>query len=167
MAKEIERKFIVDPKIWNTTKVQKQIHDSEKLKQGYLSRAISHSVRVRISSNNYAKLTIKGKQQGYTRDEFEYTIPVNDAKQLMKRCECVFKKVRHWIQVGDHLWSVDEFKGLNQGLFLAEIEISREDEKFEMPKWVMREVTHDKRFTNTYLATHQLALDYDPYPRVR
>lgn len=154
MAKEIERKYLVNKRKWS--KVKSKVHTSETLVQGYLSKAPTHNVRVRISSNNYARLTIKGKAQGITRDEFEYKIPLEDAEQLIKMCDGSITKIRHWIQVGDHLWTIDEFKGINRGLLLAEVEFASEDEKFEMPEWVGEEVTYDKRYSNSYLSKHKV-----------
>lgn len=153
MAKEIERKFLVDKKLWQY--VTCHIHTSEKLVQGYLSKKPT-TVRVRTSSNKYAVLTIKGKTEGFTCDEFEYPIPVDEARELLEICSEVIVKTRHWIQVGEHLWSVDDFQDRNRGLLLAEIELKSEDEEILMPAWVRKEVTYDKRYKNTYLATHKV-----------
>lgn len=155
--KEIERKYLVDKALWKKAKVN--IDWTDTLHQGYLSKAPSHNVRVRIGIKK-AELTIKGKMVGITRPEFNYTIPMDDAHQLLTLCDKpIVKKYRHYIQVGKHTWVVDQFFGLNKGLLLAEIELNSEAEKFEMPNWVTREVTHDKRYTNTYIGNHKVPTD--------
>lgn len=154
MAAEIERKYLVDRARWKASK--RSIHSSHTITQGYLSKASTHNVRIRILDNS-AVITIKGKKQGITRPEFEYSIPVKDAKVLLQMCDQpLTHKIRHYIQIGAHLWSVDEFKGLNKGLLLAEVELGKETEKFVAPDWILDEVTHDRRYSNTYLSTHKI-----------
>jgi len=154
MAKEIERKFLVDKKAWRQAK--DNIVRSYVMTQGYLSKAPTHNVRVRVYPHK-AELTIKGKMVGITRPEFNYEIPVSDGDELLKMCDTTVKKTRHFIQIGDHTWTVDEFFGVNKGLLLAEIELSAENEKFELPGWISMEVTYDRRYTNAYLTAHKVA----------
>lgn len=169
MALEIERKFLVNKRAWK--KVRGDITEREEFIQGYLTRNGTHSSRIRIATRNvgkrdvheYAKLTIKGKPRGITRDEFEYDIPVDDARQMMKLCDGIINKTRFFVredidgEVNEwKLWTVDEFKGLNKGLVLAEIELENEDEHFEIPEWIDREVTHNKQFNNNYLSKHKV-----------
>jgi CYTH domain-containing protein len=100
-----------------------------------------------------AVLTIKGKTTGAARGEWEYDIPVADATELLDGlCEQPqVEKIRHRIEHAGHTWEVDEFLGLNAGLFVAEIELGAEDEAFEKPDWIGVEVTGDKRYYNSSL----------------
>ncbi len=144
MAQEIERKFLVD-----TDRLPKT--EGKLYVQGYLSEG-GNTVRVRIIGDK-AVLTIKGKSEGVSRPEFEYDIPVEDAREMMKLCkEPPVEKIRHLIEHEGHTWEVDEFLGANKGLWLAEIELNDENEAFEMPDWVGDEVSHDRRYYNSQLA---------------
>ena len=147
MAIEIERKFLVLGTAW-------QAERGVRICQGYLNRDKRRTVRVRIAGDQ-AYLTVKGTNQGNTRAEFEYAIPVADAEQLLALCDGpTVDKVRRKIQHGDHVWEVDEFLGQNAGLVVAEIELASEDETFSMPAWVGREVSDDNRYFNSQLATN-------------
>lgn len=146
MAKEIERKFLVNP--------QKFQHPAEKklFRQGYLFDDPERTVRIRISGES-ATLTIKGKVTGITRDEFIYPVPVADAEELLKLSKnSVIEKVRYYVRAGGKLWEVDEFLGENEGLLMAEVELSSETEKIILPDWVEKEVSDDQRFYNSYLS---------------
>lgn len=157
MAKEIEHKFLVDNKGWG--KVKDTANGSVKIKQGYLSKANRLSIRVRlmlphkkyILGADKGYVTIKGKMIGFTRDEFEYPVPVADAEQMMKMSSDVLTKVRYYWSDGEHHWFVDEYRGLNKGLIVAEIELTHEEEKFTKPSWCGKDITHDKRYSNSYL----------------
>ena len=98
-------------------------------------------------------ITIKSKVTGASRGEWEYDIPVPDAAELLERlCEQpLVEKTRHRIEYGGHVWEVDEFAGENAGLVVAEIELGSEDEAFDKPDWIGREVTGDKRYYNSSL----------------
>lgn len=146
MATEIERKFLVRNERWrNAAK-------GTLYKQGYLSVEKEHTVRVRISDQK-SFLTIKGKNQGASRTEFEYEIPLADAEQLIKMChQPVIEKKRYRIPCKNFIWEVDEFFGENAGLILAEIELESEDQLFEKPDWIGAEVTADPRYYNASLA---------------
>ena len=98
-------------------------------------------------------ITIKGNKIGISRFEFEYKIPKSDALELFKNfCEIgVINKTRHYVKHSGHVWEIDEFHGDNQGLIVAEIELSTENEKFEIPSWVSKEVTSDPKYYNMNL----------------
>ena len=149
MAKEIERKFLVNQELWQAQDAG--IH----FKQGYLSTQKERVVRVRIEGS-IAKLTIKGATTGITRAEFEYTIPLEDAATLLDQlCEQpLIDKHRHKEVHGGKIWEIDVFHGLNAGLVIAEIELSSEDEAFETPAWAIREVSSDPRYYNSNLLKH-------------
>jgi len=145
MALEIERKFLVVGESWRT-------RNPEYICQGYLNHDKHRTVRVRIKGRA-AYLTIKGKSTGATRSEFEYAIPIDDARQLMTLCENPpVEKYRHTLQQEGSTWEVDEFLGENLGLILAEIELNSEDQPFSRPDWLGKEVTDDPRYYNANLA---------------
>ena len=103
-----------------------------------------------------ATLTVKGAQSGLTRAEYEYEIPVADAKQMLEElCERpLIEKVRHVVVVGEGTWEIDEFSGVNAGLIVAEIELDHADQPIELPPWIGTEVTDDPRYFNSNLITH-------------
>jgi CYTH domain-containing protein len=147
MAVEIERKFLVSGTGWRQSRPRH-------LSQGYLNRDKHRTVRVRID-DACAFLTIKGITIGATRGEFEYPIPVADAKQLLALCDgAVIEKLRHEVLFEGMRWEVDEFLGRNAGLVVAEIELATEAQAFARPAWLGEEVTHDPRYFNSSLATH-------------
>lgn len=149
MGVEIERKFLVDGEAWRT------LGAATLLRQGYLSVDPARTVRVRIDGER-AFLTIKGKSVGASRGEWEYPIPVADAAQLLDGLcqQPLVEKVRRRIAVGPHTWEVDEFLGANADLVVAEIELAFEDEAFDKPDWIGREVTGDTRYFNSNLIRH-------------
>ena len=148
MAKEIERKFIMNLNEW--PKNQKGIL----YKQGYLAITDKGIVRVRIKGQ-ISTLTVKSKGTGISRDEFEYEIPMEDAKELLNLCENdIISKTRYKMMFNKKMWDIDEFHGKNKGLWLAEIELKTEDEKFELPNWVKREVTGEENYYNAFLSMH-------------
>ncbi len=105
-------------------------------------------------ASDKAFLTIKGKTTGASRPEFEYEIPLDDAEQLLKPCEGpVIQKMRHVVVIKDITWEVDEFMGDNAGLIIAEVELEREDQPFEHPSWLGKEVTYDPRYYNANLVS--------------
>jgi adenylate cyclase len=148
---EIERKFLVISDAFKSD-VLRQNH----IAQGYLSSAPERAVRVRIKGEK-GYLTIKGKtnESGLSRFEWEKEIPVAEAKELLQLCEKgVIEKIRYEIQVGRHIFEVDEFYGENKGLIMAEVELQSETETFETPIWLGEEVTNDNRYYNSYLSQH-------------
>lgn len=160
MAIEIERKFLVTGPGW-----RESIHRVVPMAQGYIndqaamdSGAQRASVRVRIAGDE-AFLNLKSRDLGHTRQEFDYPIPVADARDLLALCVGgVIDKRRHYVRFGgrgggDHLWEVDEFLGVNAGLVVAEIELSSADQAFERPPWLGEEVTDSPRYYNLALAS--------------
>ena len=124
--------------------------------QGYISSARGRTVRVRIR-NGKGYLTIKGASDasGLSRYEWEKEIPLNEAEELMKLCEPgVIDKTRYLVRSGRHTFEVDEFYGENEGLVVAEVELTSEDEAFEKPDFIGREVTGDVRYYNSQLMKH-------------
>jgi len=157
MGVEIERKFLVDGDAWRT------LGQATLLRQGYLSTDAARTVRVRIDGER-AFLTIKGKSVGASRGEWEYPIPVNEAGELLDGLcqQPLVEKVRRRIAIGPHTWEVDEFLGVNAGLVVAEIELASEDEAFEKPDWLGREVTGDARYFNSNLIRQPYSQWKDP-----
>lgn len=148
MSKEIERKFLVRGDF------KSQAFRSERITQGYLSSVPERTVRVRIKGNE-GFITIKGRSNasGLTRYEWEKEIPVDEARELLQLSEPgMIDKTRYLVQVGKHVFEVDEFYGENEGLILAEIELQSEDETFEKPEWLGKEVTDDPRYYNAMLS---------------
>lgn len=148
MGREIERKFLIEGDGWRTG-------PGMRLRQGYLSTAKERTVRVRTAGDK-ATLTIKGVAQRATRDEYEYGIPLSDAEEMLDNlCERpLIDKHRYRIECGGLIWEVDEFLGDNDGLVLAEVELESEDQSFEMPSWIGKEVTEDPRYFNANLVRH-------------
>lgn len=146
MAIEIERKFIARPQNWS------QLATGEHLRQGYLSRAANATVRVRIQ-NERATLTIKSRNDGIARSEFEYEIVLADATQLLQLCDGpLIEKIRYCIDYEGHRFEVDVFEGDNAGLIVAEVELQSAEEAVTLPDWIEREVSHDARYFNSNLA---------------
>lgn len=148
---EIERKFLVTSNAFKSDALRKN-----HIAQGYLSSEPERIVRVRIKGEK-GFLTIKGKssETGISRFEWEKEIPINEAKELLLLCEKgAIEKTRYEIQVGQHLFEVDEFHGENEGLIMAEVELQSESEIFEKPLWLGQEVTQDPRYYNSYLSKH-------------
>ena len=148
MNLEIERKFLLRSDDW-----RESTHHCERLRQGYLNNETQCSVRVRTSAER-AWLNIKGVTIGAQRQEFEYEIPLADAHQMLDTLshKPLIEKVRHFVNLGRHVWEIDEFEGDNAGLVVAEIELEHADEAFDKPDWVGDEVTHDVRYYNTSLS---------------
>lgn len=146
---EIERKFLVKNETYKSESIKKQL-----ITQGYLSSDPKRSVRIRICEQN-AYITIKGQtsESGTSRYEWEKEINIEDAKQLMLLCrEGVVTKIRHLITFKNHTFEVDEFLKDNSGLVIAEIELSNENENFERPEWLGKEVTGIKKYYNSRLS---------------
>jgi len=149
MAIEIERKFLVVGDSWRTLGV------GIAYRQGYLVSTQGLTVRVRIAGDA-GYLTIKGASSGISRAEFEYVIPILDATEMLNTlCERpLIEKVRHRILWEGLVWEIDEFAGANQGLILAEVELTDPNQSLSLPSWVGDEVSHDPRYFNAYLAKH-------------
>jgi len=145
---EIERKFLVKGDF------EKDVFERKRIVQGYICAEPERSVRVRVQGDK-GFLTIKGasNEKGWSRYEFEQPIALTDAEELLKLClPGIIDKVRHLIRVRNHLWEVDVFQGDNEGLIVAEIELSSEDEIFELPSWAGKEVTGDAKYYNAMLS---------------
>lgn len=163
MALEIERKFLVTGDAWRAA-----AHEVVPMAQGYINDmgAMDRgeqkaSVRVRIQGEQ-AYLNLKSRELGHTRQEFDYSIPVDDARALLALCVGgLVDKRRHLVRHAGHLWEVDEFLGDNAGLVVAEIELDHADEAFERPDWLGDEVTDDPRYYNLALASRP----YRRWPR--
>ncbi|MFV0522001.1 MAG: CYTH domain-containing protein [Mangrovibacterium sp.] len=145
MGIEIERKFIL--KEGFEPNGIKQI----RIAQAYLNDNLNTTVRIRLADDK-AYLTIKGKTVGISRSEFEYEIPFEDAKQLMRLSEnSPIEKIRHIYMYEGKKWEVDVFSGDNEGLIVAECELSSEDEIISLPEWVECEVSGDPKYHNSSL----------------
>ena len=148
---EIERKFLV-----TSTAFIAEAFSQNRIVQGYLNSNPERTVRVRMKGNK-GFLTIKGigNESGLSRFEWEKEIPVTEAEQLLHLCENgVIDKIRHEVKVGNHVYEVDVFSGANEGLIVAEIELSDENESFDKPNWLGMEVTNDNRYYNAYLSNN-------------
>jgi len=145
MGLEIERKFLIDFK-----KIQ-DFDDKIYIKQGYILNLEEKVVRVRVT-NDKCFLTIKGKNTGMTRPEFEYEIPKDEAEQILNTmCSDILEKTRYIFYIFGDTWEIDEFHGDNDGLVVAEVEVPSEDYKVTLPKWVVKEVTDDPKYYNNNL----------------
>jgi CYTH domain-containing protein len=145
---EIERKFLV-----KGSDYKKESFSSSRIKQGYICSGHGHTVRVRIRGDK-GYITIKGAsdEKGMSRYEFEKEITLEEAAHLMQLCEPgIIDKTRFLVKSGDHTFEVDEFYGDNEGLVMAEVELGSEDEPYEKPDFIGREVTGDHRFYNSHL----------------
>ena len=148
---EIERKFLV-----KSPEFKEQATGCSHFVQGYITSPPAKTVRVRIADDK-AYLTIKGSgsASGMSRFEWEMEIPGRDALALLGICEGgVIEKDRYFVPFAGHTFEVDEFFGDNEGLVMAEVELSSEDEAFEKPEWLGQEVTGDSRYYNSSLRKH-------------
>jgi adenylate cyclase len=148
MAQEIERKFLVSDESWRVGAT-----GSLRFQQGYLSSNSKATVRVRSKDDSRAVITLKSASRGMSRAEYEYDIPIEDARELLELAQPhVIAKTRHLVPFGGLTWEVDVFEGKLSGLVMAEVELSREDQQVELPGWAGREVTDDDRYFNASLA---------------
>ncbi len=152
MGIEIERKFLLTGDAW------RELAQGVYYRQGYLNSAKERTVRVR-TINDKGFLTIKGITVGVTRLEFEYEIPKDECNEMLDDLveKPVIEKNRYKVDYGGFVWEIDEFLGENQGLIVAEIELESEDQKFEKPEWVGKEVTGDPKFFNSNLMNNPYA----------
>ena len=159
---EIERKFLV--KKDSDFKAQAYAHD--RIRQGYICSGHGRTVRVRLRGDR-GYLTIKGPSRdgGLSRYEFEKEIAMEEAEQLFALCEPgVVDKTRYLVKSGSHTFEVDEFHGDNDGLVMAEVELSSPDETFEKPDFIGREVTGDRRFYNRHMLKYPFSLWRETLP---
>ena len=149
---EIERKFLVD----NPAQALLSARHSFHIFQGYISNDPARTVRLRIGEGK-GFLTIKGASsaEGTTRLEWEQEIPLAEAKALMPLClPGLIQKTRHHVVDQQQLFEVDVFEGALTGLVIAEIELKTPKDKIQLPAWIGKEVTGDKRYYNSHLAVH-------------
>lgn len=153
MRKEIEKRFLVTQNTWKSLKMT-----SNHLEQGYLVEQGILTVRVRCCDNASAYLTLKGPSDStrLVRDEYEYEIPVSDARELLRNHACgrVISKWRHCVNYEGFEWEVDVFENENSGLVIAEIEIETTDVVFPIPPWCGREITAERAYSNRALSKH-------------
>lgn len=148
---EIERKFLVTSEAFKIESIRET-----RIVQGFLNTHPERTVRVRIRGVQ-GLLTVKGisNKAGTTRTEWETEISVGDAQRLLELCEeGVIEKMRYEVKAGKHIFEIDEFFGNNKGLIIAEIELSRENESFEKPEWLGKEVTGELKYYNSLLSKH-------------
>lgn len=149
MGTEIERKFLLTGDDWQ------KLARAKAFRQGYLNSHEERTVRVR-TIDDMGFLTIKGISIGVSRMEYEYEIPVEDARVLLEElCEKpIIEKNRYKIDFQGFTWEVDQFFGENEGLIVAEVELESEDQQFTKPSWVGAEVSDDSRYFNSNLVKH-------------
>ena len=152
MGAEIERKFLVRGDGWKS-----HADGGSRLRQAYLAATDGCAIRVRIKDDENAYLTIKSARPGASRDEFEYDVPLADARAMLPlRTGEVIEKTRYRVPASDLTWEIDVFAGAHDGLVVAEIELPEEGTRFDRPDWLGDEVTHDKRYYNASLALNGL-----------
>jgi len=147
LAVEIERKFLI---IKDKLPV---LDNGIAIEQGYIPTKNGATVRVRITGEN-AFLCIKSQPSNFSRNEYEFAIPISDAREMLEKvCNSQpIVKLRFLIPHQGFLWEIDVFDGENKGLIVAEVELLSEDQQVHLPEWVAKEVTSDKRYNNSYLA---------------
>lgn len=150
MAEEIERKFLVENDSWRN-----DVFRQTSMRQGYLNNAEKSSIRVRVTGEK-AYLNIKSATLGIYRKEYEYEIPMEDGNEILNTLAQgpLIEKVRYYVKHGRHVWEVDVFEGENEGLIVAEVELSHEDEEYKKPDWAGEEVSGDTRYYNVCLVKH-------------
>lgn len=150
MGKEIERKFLLADDSW-----RERVESSTDMRQGYLSRRVEATVRVRVAGER-AWLTVKGANHGAVRNEWEYEIPVAEAIEMLQSPGMsdgnVVEKTRHIVWHEGYRWEIDEFHGRHEGLVVAEVEMREADEDIPLPDFVGMEVTGDSAYYNSTLA---------------
>jgi CYTH domain-containing protein len=147
MAKEIERKFLVRGEFKHLAIKQMRIT------QGYFSVDPARIIRLRICDGK-AIFSVKAPSMnaGFSRNEWEFEIPISEAKEMLKVClPGIIQKTRYLVPFSNHIYEVDIFHGKNEGLIIAELELTNEDEVFEKPEWLGEEVTGKPEFYNSNL----------------
>lgn len=151
MGIEIERKFLVIKDEW-FSHLEQNMYEAVVIKQGYLNTEKERTVRVRTKGTK-GFITIKGKVQSITRQEFEYEIPLTEADELLRLCnQPHIEKLRYKVEFEGTVWEVDVFSGDNEGLVMAEVELKNEQDRFSIPSWIGIEVSDDPRFYNLSLS---------------
>lgn len=149
MPLEIERKYLVTGDAWREQATGRQY------RQGYLSSDPERSVRVRLADEQ-AWLTIKGRSRGAARVEYEYSIPAEQAREMLDSLclQPLIEKTRYQVVYSGMTWEIDEFSGDNDGLVIAEVELESEEQAFDLPPWAGEDVTGDPRYYNASLIAH-------------
>lgn len=146
MGVEIEHKYLVKDNSY--VSMAEKVID---IAQGYLSKEKERTVRVRVAGDR-GFLTIKGETTSASRKEFEYEIPLNEAKELLELCiGCVIKKRRYFVPYEGFIWEIDEFETPRKGLIIAEIELPAEGTEYEIPDFAGENVTGQKEYYNSNL----------------
>jgi adenylate cyclase len=149
MGLEIERKFLIKDDSWKD-----DANKGISIKQGYLNSKAERTVRIRIYGDN-GVLTVKAGRKNLSRKEFEYQIPMKDAFDMLNMCEKpIIEKTRFLISKNNSTWEIDVFEGINEGLIVAEIELTSEEESFDSPSWLGEEVSLDSKYYNSSLMTN-------------
>lgn len=149
MPREIERKFLLKSDAWRS-----QVRESRQMSQGYLASGGNVSVRVRIAGHE-AWLNIKAGGLVASRQEYEYPLPLDEARELLALAESpLVEKTRHYVEQGALTFEIDEFHGDNAGLIVAELELDSEGADFARPPWLGLEVTELRRYYNVCLVKH-------------
>ncbi len=147
MALEIERRFLLASDAWRAS-----VARSTRITQGYLAITEQSVIRVRVR-DDAGYVTIKSRGGGLARDEFEYSIPVADARSLLNLCgQRILEKIRHEVPYAGYCWEIDEYSPPFADLVIAEVELQAEDEDPSRPPWIGDEITYDKSFSNAALA---------------
>lgn len=156
MALEIERKFLIKGDAWRHA-----VDHSVRMRQGYLANTERGSIRARETGDR-GFLNLKSMTLGVNRSEFDYEIPVAEAREILDSLcmRPLIEKVRYYVPYGGHTWEIDVFEGENEGLIVAELELAAVDEPFDIPPWLGDEVSDDPRYYNVSL------IEY-PYKRWR
>ena len=145
--REIERKFLVLGDAW-----RKKATGHTAIEQGYLARGRKSTIRIRIKDGKHATLTVKSREAGSSRSEFEYRISLKDAKAMMELCgSSRIEKQRFTLPQGKLTWEIDVFSGRHEGLVIAEVELPEIDAPVKLPSWIGEEVTADPRYRNSSL----------------
>ena len=148
MGIEIERRFLVKSDEWKSKVILTQ-----DIRQAYLNSSVDEwATRIRIINNNAAYITLKSSLNGLVNNEFEYSIPIKDAIELIKLSKYKIIKTRYQLKINNKTWVVDLFDGSNFSLKIAEIELMSESEEIQVPSWCDKEITGLKLLSNASLA---------------
>ncbi len=154
MSIEIERRFIVKSNEWET-----DAHSPQNLRQGYLvNESNGWIVRIRISDQEKAWLTLKSKLNKVSSNEFEYELPINEAEEIWKLTSDRIHKTRYHLNIKQETWVIDCFHGANKPLIIAEIELKSSDQKINIPNWCGPEVSGQYQWSNASLAKKPISL---------
>jgi len=147
MALEIERRFRLSSDAWRVS-----VARSTRITQGYLAITESSVIRVRVrDAQGY--VTIKSRDGGIAREEFEYAIPLEDARSILNLCgHRILEKIRHEVTYAGYCWEIDEYLEPFEDLLIAEVELQSEGDDPPRPPWIGDEITHDGSFSNAALA---------------